>query len=76
MPTNLPNKLISNCPLCEYFNGYYTMHSATINNESTYVCVPKCGDLITLTEFDEECDDGNTNDNDGCSSLCKVEFGY
>ncbi len=30
-----------------------------------------CGNgLIELTE---ECDDGNTNDNDGCSNICKVE---
>jgi len=24
----------------------------------------------------EECDDGNTEDNDGCSSLCKLEDAF
>lgn len=24
----------------------------------------------------EECDDGNTNNNDGCSSTCEIEDGY
>jgi cysteine-rich repeat protein len=30
-----------------------------------------CGDMITHP--DEECDDGNTNGNDGCSPMCKLE---
>lgn len=37
------------------------------------VCKDICGDgkLYTL-----ECDDGNLNDGDGCSSLCKVQTDY
>ena len=30
-----------------------------------------CGDNIFCSP--EQCDDGNTNDNDGCSSLCIIE---
>ena len=33
-----------------------------------------CGDSIV--EADEECDDSNTNNNDGCSSVCRIEPGY
>jgi cysteine-rich repeat protein len=33
-----------------------------------------CGD--GKREGNEECDDGNTNSNDGCSATCKVEGGY
>ena len=33
-----------------------------------------CGDGLNLGSL--ECDDGNTNDGDGCSSTCKLESGY
>jgi len=33
-------------------------------------------DLRRWVIVNEECDDGNTNNNDGCSSTCKVEPGY
>jgi len=36
-------------------------------------CKPVCGDTIKLPV--EQCDDGNANDNDGCSSACKIEPG-
>lgn len=37
-------------------------------------CVPICGNgVISGTEA---CDDGNTNNNDGCSSTCAVEPSY
>ena len=32
-----------------------------------------CGDGII--EGAEECDDGNTNDGDGCSGICDIEWG-
>ena len=34
----------------------------------------KCGDGIK--DILEECDDGNTNNGDGCSSFCQIEVGY
>ncbi|MEM9336226.1 MAG: DUF4215 domain-containing protein [Patescibacteria group bacterium] len=34
---------------------------------------PYCGDGILQTVFDEECDDGNNDDGDFCSSICKIE---
>jgi cysteine-rich repeat protein len=34
---------------------------------------PYCGDGILQTQFDEECDDGNNEDGDFCSAICKIE---
>ena len=34
---------------------------------------PYCGDGILQTAFAEECDDGNNDDGDFCSALCKIE---
>ena len=33
---------------------------------------PVCGNR--MVEHGEECDDGNTKDNDGCDSACKYEY--
>lgn len=38
-------------------------------------CLEVCGDGVRPTDF-IECDDGNTDDGDGCSSKCKVEDGF
>jgi cysteine-rich repeat protein len=35
---------------------------------------PECGDGIVHDRLGEECDDGNTTSEDGCSSSCVVEF--
>jgi cysteine-rich repeat protein len=34
---------------------------------------PYCGDGILQTLFGEECDDGNNDDGDFCSAICKIE---
>jgi len=34
--------------------------------------VPRCGDGRIDSLWDEECDDGNQNDNDGCTNGCKI----
>lgn len=38
------------------------------------VCVTQCGNGILTTG--EDCDDGNTEDYDGCSSMCRIETGF
>lgn len=38
-------------------------------------CVPICGDGIIIRGI-EECDDRNTQNSDGCSSICEVEDEY
>ena len=42
----------------------------------TYSCsgVTFCGDGIVQAALGEECDDGNTNNGDGCNSSCMIEF--
>lgn len=34
---------------------------------------PYCGDGILQTAYAEECDDGNNDDGDFCSAICKIE---
>lgn len=40
--------------------------------------LPPLGDVCGngAIEVGEECDDGNTNNLDGCSNICEVEYGY
>ena len=38
------------------------------------VCAAACGDGVVVDE--EACDDGNSDDGDGCSAQCDVELGY
>ena len=38
------------------------------------VCSEICGDGLVLGQL--QCDDGNTNDGDGCSSSCELEHGW
>lgn len=33
-------------------------------------CSPVCGDAVVISP--EQCDDGNTNDGDGCNNLCQI----
>ena len=40
------------------------------------VCQSVCGDGVILPGTSEVCDDGNTNDGDGCSSGCQEEEGF
>lgn len=48
---------------CECKRGYN-------DNDQDGVCQENCGDGLVFTD---QCDDGNTNDNDGCSSFCVIE---
>lgn len=49
---------------CKCISGFFLSQNA---------CADICGDGKIFTN---ECDDGNTNDGDGCSSACKVESKY
>jgi cysteine-rich repeat protein len=42
------------------------------NHESTVV-PSVCGDGELITEFGEECDDGNLDNGDGCDNDCQIE---
>lgn len=56
--------------------GETGVYSQTIaGRQCTASCFfgPYCGDGILQTSFDEECDDGNNDDGDFCSSVCTIE---
>ena len=51
------------CKDCKIVKGYEC---------NTQTCTLKCGDGIVITE---DCDDGNSILNDGCSD-CRIDFNY
>lgn len=56
--------------------GETGVYSTTITGrQCTPVCKfgPYCGDGILQTQYQEECDDGNNDNLDFCSALCKIE---
>jgi cysteine-rich repeat protein len=56
--------------------GETGVYSQTIaGRQCTPICEwgPYCGDGILQTVFGEECDDGNNDDGDFCSSICEIE---
>jgi len=56
--------------------GETGVYSQTIvGRQCTPVCNfgPYCGDGILQTLFGEECDDGNNDNGDFCSAICKIE---
>ena len=55
------------CRDCSFTDGLH------INEDKK--CVEVCGDGIFL-ELTSECDDHNTENGDGCSATCTVEYGY
>ena len=59
-----PYNIVSTCPFG--YTGY--------NSSSPTICKEICGDGYRIGV--EECDDKNTNSNDGCSSTCTIESGW
>ena len=57
--------------------GRVTVRNALINFDANYPSTVTrgsfCGDGDVDTEFGEQCDDGNQDDGDGCSSGCLTE---
>ena len=74
-------KCLLNCSTldnCEYCNRsstvvglYCTWCFDLYELDGNNICIPECGDGVMIE--DEECDDNNTDNEDGCSSLCRVE---
>jgi len=56
----------NSCGNCTTVTGY-------IYDQTTGRCKDKCGDGIIITDL---CDDGNTLNGDGCSSICTIESGW
>lgn len=54
------------------YSGFNFMCVCNSNTTDVGVelCADKCGDGINITS---QCDDGNTDNGDGCSSICQIE---
>lgn len=53
-------------------------YNADKNLSCAYDCKAvggSCGDKLVQAESGEECDDGNTANNDECSAFCQIEYG-
>lgn len=51
-------------------------NSITLTDAITVVTVPVCGDGLIQEANNEQCDDGNTENGDGCNSSCEVESNW
>ena len=66
--TNCSASNVNKCTTCNNSMGYY-------NSAGSNICSSQCGDGI-LVSAHEDCDDGNTDNNDGCSSTCTIETSF
>ncbi|MCA9358774.1 DUF4215 domain-containing protein [Candidatus Kaiserbacteria bacterium] len=69
------NEIVDGGEDCDVL-GEVGVYSQTIaGRQCTPQCFfgPYCGDGILQTIYSEECDDGNNDDGDFCSSICKIE---
>ncbi len=57
----------------DVFNGVYYDHVGTTTWSDSWVWEVNC-DHDGKTEGTEECDDGNSEDGDGCNAECKIEI--
>jgi cysteine-rich repeat protein len=69
------NALVDDGEQCDV-PGETGVYSTTITGrQCSPICNfgPYCGDGILQTQYTEECDDGNNDDLDFCSAICKIE---
>jgi cysteine-rich repeat protein len=62
---------ITYCTTCTVSFGIVCSACSTGYSLVNNVCQEVCGDSMMVTP--EQCDDGNTDPNDGCSSTCQIE---
>lgn len=69
------NELVDVGEQCDVLGEIGTYSQTIVGRQCNAQCQfgPYCGDGILQTPFDEECDDGNNDDGDFCSALCKIE---
>lgn len=65
------------CMLCDTMKGYVLSNGLCLCKEGFVYenskCIDICGDGKKITS---ECDDGNTESGDGCSSTCTIEKNF
>lgn len=69
------NSLVDNGEQCDVPNETGVYSTTITGRQCSLVCSfgPYCGDGILQTFYGEECDDGNNDNSDFCSAICKVE---
>ncbi len=69
------NALVDDGEQCDVPGETGTYSQTIVGRQCTVNCFfgPYCGDGILQTLYNEECDDGNNDDGDFCSSLCRIE---
>lgn len=69
------NALVDDGEQCDVPGETGTYSTTIVGRQCTPVCDfgPYCGDGILQTLYGEECDDGNNDDLDFCSAICKIE---
>jgi cysteine-rich repeat protein len=69
------NSLVDDGEECDVIGETGVYSQTIVGRQCTAICEfgPYCGDGILQTLNSEECDDGNNDDGDFCSALCKIE---
>ncbi len=69
------NSLVDDGEECDVPGETGVYSTTIIGRQCTAICEfgPYCGDGILQTFHGEECDDGNNDDGDFCSAICKIE---
>ncbi|CDW87712.1 lipoprotein [Stylonychia lemnae] len=58
---------------CQIERGHYCNGGTRTTRD---YCYETCGDGYNFPTFTNDCDDANTNSNDGCNNKCQVEDGW
>ncbi len=69
------NALVDDGEQCDVPGETGAYSTTIVGRQCTPICDfgPYCGDGILQTIYGEECDDGNNDDLDFCSALCRIE---
>lgn len=69
------NEIVDNGEECDVIGETGGYSTTIVGRQCDVDCGygPYCGDAILQTIYSEECDDGNNDDNDFCSSTCTIE---
>ncbi len=69
------NEIVDPGEQCDVIGETGVYSTTIVGRQCTPQCLygPYCGDGILQTQFSEECDDGNNDDGDFCSSQCRIE---
>jgi cysteine-rich repeat protein len=69
------NLIVDDGEECDVLGETGVYSTTIVGRQCSTVCQfgPYCGDGILQTQYSEECDDGNNDNADFCSAICKIE---